>query len=92
MDYFPSIPMIVDSNRILYTASPFARGSLLHLQEIGELKALQAHLAENPADAQAVSMFVLRTFYMQSYDTGADFYEQFAERLTMTKEAFGVEL
>lgn len=43
MDYFPSIPMIVDSNRILYTASPFARGSLLHLQEIGELKALQAH-------------------------------------------------
>ena len=36
-------------------------------------------------------MFVLRTFYMQPYDTGADFYEQFAERLTMTKEAFGVE-
>ena len=43
MDYFPSTPMIVDSNRILYTASPFARSSLLHLQEIGELKALQAH-------------------------------------------------
>ena len=35
--------MIVDSNRILYTASPFARNSLLHLQEIGELKALKAH-------------------------------------------------
>ena len=43
MDYFPSTPMIVDSNRILYTASPFARSSLLHLQEIGELKALQSH-------------------------------------------------
>ena len=55
------------------------------------LKALQAHLAENPADAQAVSMFVLRTFYMQPYDTEADFYEQFEERLEMTKESFGVE-
>ena len=34
---------IVQSNRTLYTASAFARSSLLHLQEIGELKALQAH-------------------------------------------------
>ena len=33
----------VDSNRILYTASPFARSSLLHLQEVGELTALQPH-------------------------------------------------
>lgn len=36
-------------------------------------------------------MFVLRTFYMQSYDTEADFYEQFAQRLELTKESFGVE-
>ena len=28
---------IVSSNRILYTPSSFARTSLLHLQEIGEL-------------------------------------------------------
>ncbi len=41
--YFPSTPTIVDSNRILYTASPFARSSLLHLQEVGELTALQPH-------------------------------------------------
>lgn len=41
--YFPSTPAIVDSNRILYTASDFARSSLLYLQEIGELTALQPH-------------------------------------------------
>ena len=41
--YFPDTPAIVSSNRILYTASPFARSSLFHLQEAGELQALQAH-------------------------------------------------
>lgn len=34
---------IVSSNRILYTASSFARNSLLHLQEIGELEAKRSH-------------------------------------------------
>ena len=34
---------IVTSNRILYTPSSFARSSLLHLQEIGELEARRAH-------------------------------------------------
>lgn len=34
---------IVTSNRILYTPSTFARTSLLHLQEIGELEARRAH-------------------------------------------------
>jgi len=34
---------VVSSNRILYTPSAFARASLLHLQEIGSLTALQAH-------------------------------------------------
>lgn len=34
---------IVSSNRILYTPSTFARTSLLHLQEIGELEARRAH-------------------------------------------------
>lgn len=33
----------VKSNRIIYTPSTFARTSLLHLQEVGELHALQAH-------------------------------------------------
>ena len=36
----------VSSNRVLYTASSFARSSLLHLQEIGELEALKAHTSE----------------------------------------------
>lgn len=36
-------PAIVTSNRILYTASSFARSSLLHLQEIGELEAKKSH-------------------------------------------------
>lgn len=34
---------IVSSNRILYTPSTFARTSLLHLQEIGELEAKRSH-------------------------------------------------
>lgn len=34
---------IVTSNRILYTPSSFARTSLLHLQEIGELEAKKSH-------------------------------------------------
>lgn len=33
----------VQSNRILYTPSAFARGSLLHLQEVGSLKAIHPH-------------------------------------------------
>ncbi len=36
---------IVTSNRILYTPSSFARTSLLHLQEIGELKAQRPHVS-----------------------------------------------
>ena len=34
---------LVHSSRILYTPSPFARSSLLHLQEVGSLQARQAH-------------------------------------------------
>ena len=33
----------VSSNRILYTPSDFARTTLMHLQEIGMLKALKEH-------------------------------------------------
>lgn len=33
----------VTSNRILYTPSSFARSSLLHLQEVGSLKAIRSH-------------------------------------------------
>ena len=34
---------IVSSDRVLYTASSFARSSLLHLQEIGSLRAIKPH-------------------------------------------------
>lgn len=34
---------LVYSNRIIYTPSPFARSSLLHLQEVGSLQARQPH-------------------------------------------------
>lgn len=33
----------VQSNRIIYTPSSFARANLLHLQEVGELRALNPH-------------------------------------------------
>ena len=42
--YFVDSP-VVDSNRILHTPSVFARSSLLHLQEIGELTALRPHVS-----------------------------------------------
>lgn len=34
---------IVDSRRILYTPSPFAKSNLLHLQEVGHLEAKKPH-------------------------------------------------
>lgn len=34
---------LVSSDRVLYTASAFARSSLLHLQESGELRAIRPH-------------------------------------------------
>ena len=51
-------PTIVSSDRILYTASSFARGALLHLQEIGELKALKAHTSSRN-DLQSYLFFVV---------------------------------
>lgn len=37
---------LVHSRRIIYTPSPFARTSLLHLQEVGSLQARQPHTSE----------------------------------------------
>ena len=56
--FIPSSPMAVDSNRILYTASSFARDSLLYLQEIGELKALLPHVSSR-ADLQSYLCFMV---------------------------------
>ena len=49
---------IVSSDRVLYTASTFARNSLLHLQEIGELKALKAHTSSR-SDLQSYLFFTV---------------------------------
>ena len=42
---FTSSPS-VQSSRILYTPSPFARSSLLHLQEVGSLTAIRPHTSK----------------------------------------------
>ena len=42
---FTSSPS-VRSSRILYTPSPFARSSLLHLQEVGSLSAIKPHTSK----------------------------------------------
>lgn len=56
--YFSSTPTVVTSNRILYTASPFARSSLLHLQEIGELEAKRSHTSKR-SDLQSYLFFTV---------------------------------
>ena len=48
----------VNSNRILYTASSFARSSLLHLQEIGELVAKKAH-SNSRSDLNSFLFFIV---------------------------------
>ena len=37
---------LVNSNRIIYTPSPFAKASLLHLQEVGSLQAQKPHTSK----------------------------------------------
>ena len=49
---------IVDSNRILYTPSPFARSSLMHLQEIGKLTARKPHISSR-RDLQSYLFFMV---------------------------------
>ena len=49
---------IVSSDRVLYTASPFARSSLLHLQEIGELTACKPHTSSR-SNLQSFLFFVV---------------------------------
>lgn len=45
-ELFTSQPSSVRSSRILYTPSSFARASLLHLQEVGSLTAIQPHISK----------------------------------------------
>ena len=51
---------IVDSDRVLYTASTFARTSLFHLQEIGSLKALKPHVSSRK-NLQSYLFFIVNS-------------------------------
>lgn len=50
---------VVNSERTLYTASVFARTSLLHLQEIGSLKALKPHTSRR-SNLQSFLFFMVK--------------------------------
>ena len=54
-----SIPGPVQSRRIIHTPSPFARTSLLHLQEAGTLQALAPHRSERSGMASCLFFLVL---------------------------------
>ena len=49
----------VSSSRIIYTPSTFARTSLLHLQEVGSLKALRSHTSRRENLVSFLSFVVL---------------------------------
>lgn len=61
-------PQIVTSNRILYTASLFARSSLLHLQEIGELTALAPHISKRSGLSSYLFISVVHGSGCLTYD------------------------
>lgn len=58
----------VASNRILYTASSFARSSLFHLQEIGELTALAPHTSKRTGLSSYLFISVLHGSGRLTYD------------------------
>lgn len=59
---------IVQSHRILYTASPFARSSLLHLQEIGWLEAKKPHISKRANLSSFLFFIVTSGSGILSYD------------------------
>lgn len=50
---------IVDARRIVYTPSAFARNTLMHLQEIGELRALERHTSQRAGLSSCLFLMVL---------------------------------
>lgn len=75
--YFSTLS-IVSSRRVLYTPSSFARNSLLHLQEIGTLKALAPHTSSR-SNLQSYLFFTIlsgagklvyggKTYYLKKND------------------------
>lgn len=74
MDYFTA-SNTVESSRIIYTPSGFARSSLLYLQEIGSLQALKAHTSTR-ANLLSYLFFIVKsgtgelTYNAVSYQLG----------------------
>ena len=58
---------VVSSNRILYTPSALAKSSLLHLQEIGSLKALQPHTSARSGLQSLLFFYVVEGFGELTY-------------------------
>ncbi len=54
-----SVNPAVQSSRIIYTPSAFARSSLLHLQEVGTLKAITPHASERKGLSSFLFFIVL---------------------------------
>ncbi len=55
------------------------------------LLALEKYIAGNPEEQKAVSMYILRHFYLSPYEEERDFYTQFAKRLARGYEELGLE-
>lgn len=72
---------IVSSDRILYTASSFARSSLLHLQEIGSLEAKRSHTSER----SGLQSFL---FFMVTSGSGVVVYDGKQHELTSNSCVF----
>ncbi len=51
---------LVNTNRIIYTPSPFAKTSLLHLQEVGKLQAKQPHISRR-VNLQSYLFFIVES-------------------------------
>ncbi|MBE5795780.1 MAG: helix-turn-helix domain-containing protein [Clostridiales bacterium] len=61
-------PQQVDSRRILYTPSAFARSCLVHLQEVGRLRALSPHRSQRSDLASYLFFVVLEGEGELTYD------------------------
>lgn len=57
-ELFSNAPKLVQSSRILYTPTFFARSSLLYLQEIGKLQAIKPHISQRENLASYLFFYV----------------------------------
>lgn len=67
---------LVKSDRILYTPSPFAKTNLIHLQEVGELKAVEPHVSRRENLASFLFFIVLEGKGTLEYDGQTTALEQ----------------